>query len=106
MSKGMVRILMVLGFILLAVLMISYIQHGTPWGLIAVFLGAILGPYLGLTYPFPFLFKTLYALGLLSCLVAFFLGLNTRERLAGQVLVVSSVVAWVALGIFGLGTGT
>ena len=88
------------------VMAVSYLKLGTPWGVVLVFLGATIGPYMGVLYPFPVVLKAVYILGLASCLAGFLLGVKFRSNLLGQAAAVCSIVGWVVLGIVGLGTGT
>ena len=71
-----------------------------------IFIGAIIGPFMGLSYPFGLTFKVGYAITLLSSIVGLVAGLRFRQLIWGQVVTVLAIVVWFLCGMIGLGTGT
>lgn len=76
------------------------------WGLVLVPLGMLLGPPMGLLFPFPLATKVAYAAGLLLVVALGILGVRNRARAGGAAAIVAAVVLWALLGFLGLGTGT
>lgn len=76
------------------------------WGLVLVPLAMAVGPAMGLTFPFPLGTKLAYVGGLLLVVVLGLVGLRWRARPVGGAAIVTAVVLWAVLGLFGLGTGT
>ena len=60
MEKPAIRVLTVLLALLIIVAIYSYVTLGSPWLPLMFLLGGIVGPFMGLSYPFPILYKTVY----------------------------------------------
>ena len=84
----------------------GWASGSVAWGLVLVPLAMVAGPPMGLMFPFPLATKLAYVGGLLLVVVAGIVGMRLRTKLAGEVAIVTAVVLWALLGVFGLGTGT
>ena len=81
------------------------ISSGTPWtGVLLIPLGMIIGPVLGISFPFSATFKGMYVITLLASVLLMGLGLRYRARPMAQMAVVLGVVLWTLAGLVGLGT--
>ncbi len=106
MTKPVLHIVSSLTFLLLLVVVVSFINFGNTSSLMLILLSATIGPFMGLDYPFSTTFKAAYILGLLLCGIGFLYGVKSRKHIFGQCIAVASTVGWVCLGLVGLGTGT
>lgn len=71
-----------------------------------VLLGGVIGVPMGLLYPFPLLTKIAMVVGLALSLLAVIYGFKNSKILTGQVCAIAGIIAWLLIGLMGLGTGT
>ena len=81
-------------------------KNGDPHSIILLFIGAIVGPIMALSFPFGPTFKVGYSIALFLSFVGFIAGIKFRNRIWGQALTVIAVVGWFICGLIGLSTGT
>ena len=67
--------------------------------------GAVLGPYMLVTFPMNTIEKVGWCGGLVLCAASLLLGWNRRDQIWGRVLAVAALGAWSVIGMVGLGTG-
>lgn len=87
---------------------------GLVWALHIKSLGAFLlvaiavifGPYMAVTYPFPWLIKTEFIIAFAASAFAITAGFRYRQKLWGLFLVGIGSTVWVFYGLMGLGTGS
>jgi hypothetical protein len=106
MNEPVVRILLaiVLLFIIAGIFLLATGSHlGT---LLLIPLGAVVGPFMALAYPFSAMFKLGYIFALVASILSIAMGFKKRNHVLGQALVVLGIVAWLTCGFIGLGTGT
>ena len=79
----------------------------SPWtALLLLALGTMIGPFLGLAFPFDPTTKLLYIGALVLAIVLVGLGLRWRARWLGQGMVIVGLIVWAVAGLMGLGTAT
>ena len=100
------RIFVALLALFLAFALFALVTTGSLGALILIPLGVVIGPYMGLTFPFPMAFKIGYAATLLVSLLLVAYGFRHRQQASGQAAIVTGVVLWALFGLIGLGTGT
>lgn len=106
MNEPVFRILMaiVLLFIIAGIFLLA---TDSPLGtLLLIPLGAVVGPFMALVYPFSAMFKLGYIFALVASILSIAVGYKKRKHVLGQVLVVFGIVAWLTCGFIGIGTGT
>lgn len=91
---------------LLAAGALSWEAGNLVWGLLLVPLAMVLGPWMGLWFPFPLGIKLGYAAGLLLAAALGVAGVWSRQLPWAAPALVTGVLLWGALGLLGLGTGT
>lgn len=101
-----VRITLSLTIIILFIVVASQASGNSPFSIILIFLGAVAGPYMFLTYPFGILAKVGYSLSLVFSLSLIVWGTKKNKQLKGQAAVIMGICVWCLLGLIGLGTGT
>jgi hypothetical protein len=69
-------------------------------------LGAIVGPFLALAFPFSVGTKMFYILGLIFSLFLIGIGIRKRKEVSGHLFVIIGSILWIVLGFLGLGTAT
>jgi hypothetical protein len=109
MSLPAKRILLGLGGFVLLWLLFVLIVDGFALALGSLFilvLGAIIGPFMAIAYPFSLSFKVGYLIILLASVLAIVYGIKHRPKTLGQAAVVLGVVVWTFAGLIGLGTGS
>lgn len=106
MTRSHKNILFSLLAVILAFAIFSLVTTGSIGSVALVFLSLVIGPYMGLAYPFPMLFKLGYSLTLIIALCLVGYGIAYRQRVRGQFAIVTGVVLWAFAGLLGLGTGT
>jgi len=74
--------------------------------LLLIPLGAIVGPFMGLSYPYSITFKFWYSISLALSFGSIVIGINKSAIIGGQIATVLGVIGWCACGLLGLGTGT
>ncbi len=98
----------------IAVATIPALLLGFAWSLEIKSLGAFLlvvmavifGPYMAISYPFPWLMKTGFIIAFVASAFAIAVGFRHRQKLWGLFLVGLGSTVWVFFGLMGLGTGT
>ena len=105
-NSPLLRIIIAFFILLLGITIYLYATGGNPSNIFLLLLGALVGPYMGLSYPFSITFKLLYVFGFVISFCLFVLGIKFNRKILGQVSVISGVVLWFFLGLIGLGTGT
>lgn len=106
MEKPAIKVFTALLSLLIIVAIYSYVTLGNLWLPLMFLLGGIIGPFMGISYPFPILYKTLYILGLFLSLAFIIVGVKFNKKIIGQIAIVLGIMAWFFLGLLGLGTGT
>ncbi len=80
--------------------------QGGLWGLLLPLLGATIGPYMALTFPFELVTRVALAIGLVIAPLMVTLGWRNRTVLSGQIATASGIALWTSCGLLGLSTGT
>ena len=102
----MKRIFIILAFAFLAILVYGFIEQGTLWFPLLIFLGATIGIHMGLAFPFATATKVAMILGLITSVFAICFGLQNHRSILGQILAIGGIFLWSFIGLIGLGTGT
>ena len=68
-------------------------------------IGAVLGPFMLVTFPMNTIEKVGWSGGLILCMASLLLGWNRRKEIWGRVLAVAALSGWSLIGMVGLGTG-
>jgi len=93
--------------LLLAVITLS-ITHG--FSALSLFvlapIGAVIGPYMALTFPFSITFKVVYVTALIASIIAIMTGLKFKHTKVCKLSATLGFTAWFTAGLIGLGTGT
>ncbi len=106
MKKPIFRVLTALDIIFIFAWIWCWAKSGEPAFVILLFIGAVVGPYMGLSFPFELAFKIGYSIALFLSISGFIAGIKFMDRIWAQTLIVISVVGWFFCGFIGLGTGT
>jgi hypothetical protein len=92
--------------------LLATIALSTAYGISALSLlvlapiGAVVGPYMALTFPFSVMWKLIYIAVLTASAIAIFLGLKFKHTKVGKLSATLGFTAWLIAGLIGLGTGT
>ena len=96
-----------LGLLVGSSVVLGLIDEQNPFHIaFMLILGAVIGPFLGLSYPFEINVKAVYIASLVAALATIFCGALFSKRIWGQILAVAGLAGWTALGVLGLGTAT
>jgi hypothetical protein len=106
MKSPTVRILAPIGILLAAIEAGAFVGLYPSGNSLLVVLGGLIGPYMGLSYPWQLKFRIGYIILLIFSLGVFVFGLSKRETVIGQSFAVVRIISWLFAGIIGLGTGT
>jgi len=106
MKNPFFKIGVALSLIFVIAWIILWVKSGDPRSVLLLFIGALVGPYMGLSFPFGLTFKVGYSIALFLSFAGFIAGVTFRKRIWGQALTVLAVVGWFLCGLIGLGTGT
>lgn len=94
-------------FLLVLILSAFSLWHfGNLWLLLMLFLSAMFGVLMALTYPWALATKVGIVIGLLLAVVFAVYGFKHAATWHGRGLAVIGIIIWVVIGLLGLGTGT
>lgn len=107
MSTPTQRIVIILGALWIGCELLTF-SKGSHFGtsFLLIPLGAIVGPFMGLSYPYSIGFKFWYSIILALSFGSIVIGIHKRAIIGGQIATVLGVIGWCACGLLGLSTGT
>jgi ABC-type iron transport system FetAB permease component len=108
MNQDVKAIAIYLSLILLLAAITLSITHGLSALSLLVLapIGAVIGPYMALTFPFSTTFKIAYVTALIASIIAIIAGLKFKHTKVGKLSAILGFAAWFTAGLIGLGTGT